>query len=89
MRFAAHAHQGVKVPGSDLPYIIHSVLVCMEVMAALLTASELDGDLAMQCVLNPKGTPSEAQSTRGCAMQLKQPATFENKSKKILLKLIQ
>jgi len=63
--------------------------MCLEVMAALQTAPEIDGDLIVQCALNPKGTPSEAQSKRGCAMQLKQPATFENKSKKILLKLIQ
>lgn len=51
LRFAAHAHQGVKVPGSDLPYILHPVLVCMEVMAALGSAPDLDGDLAVQCAL--------------------------------------
>jgi len=51
LRFAAHAHQGVKVPGSDLPYILHPMLVCMEVMAALGSAPDLDGDLAVQCAL--------------------------------------
>ena len=51
LRFAAQAHQGVKMPGSDLPYILHPVLVCMEVMAALQTAPELNGDLAVQCGL--------------------------------------
>jgi len=51
LRFAAHAHQGVKVPGSDLSYILHPVLVCMEVMAALGSVPDLDGDLAVQCAL--------------------------------------
>ena len=51
LRFASRAHHGQQVPGSDLPYIIHPVLVCMEVMAALQTAPELDGDLAVQCAL--------------------------------------
>lgn len=51
LRFVAHAHQGSQVPGSDLPYILHPVMVCMEVMAELEVESALDKDLAIQCAL--------------------------------------
>lgn len=47
--FAARAHQGQTIPGSDLPYIIHPSLVCMELMAALEETH--DQDLAVQCAL--------------------------------------
>jgi len=56
LRFASHAHQGVLISGSNLPYIIHPVLVYMEVMDALQTVSELDGDLIVQYALNPRDT---------------------------------
>ena len=50
-RFAAEAHLGQTVPGSDLPYVAHVTLVSMEVIAALEVESGRDGDLAVQCAL--------------------------------------
>jgi (p)ppGpp synthase/HD superfamily hydrolase len=50
-RFAAAAHQGQLVPGSDLPYLMHLSLVSMEIIAALNAESERDGNLAIQCAL--------------------------------------
>ena len=50
-RFAAEAHKGQLVPGTDLPYIMHLSLVGMEIMAALSVENDLDGDLAIQCAL--------------------------------------
>jgi len=50
-RFAAEAHKGQLVPGTDLPYIMHLSLVSMEIMAALSVENDLDGDLAIQCAL--------------------------------------
>jgi (p)ppGpp synthase/HD superfamily hydrolase len=49
--FAARAHQGQTLPGSDLPYVLHVQLVSMEVMAALTAEPGLRGDLAVQCAL--------------------------------------
>ena len=43
--FSRKAHQGQKVPGSDLAYIVHLNLVSMEIMAALWVEDGLDGDL--------------------------------------------
>lgn len=37
--------------GSELPYVIHVGMVCMEVMAALTVEPGRDGDLAVQCAL--------------------------------------
>lgn len=56
-KFAARAHQGQNIPGSEIPYIMHPSFVCMEVIAALSVEKEvsvekeLDGDLAIQCAL--------------------------------------
>ena len=50
-RFAAQAHQGQLVPGSDLPYLLHLNLVSMEILAALSAEPGHDGDLAIQCAL--------------------------------------
>ena len=50
-KFAAEVHKDQKIPGSDLPYIVHLALVSMEVMAALSVEDGLDGDLAVQCAL--------------------------------------
>ena len=50
-RFAAIAHRGQIVPGSDLPYLMHLNFVTMEIIAALSTESGHDGDLAVQCAL--------------------------------------
>ena len=51
--FAAKAHEkkNQKVPGTNLPYIVHINLVSMEIMAALTVEHNLDGDLAVQCAL--------------------------------------
>jgi (p)ppGpp synthase/HD superfamily hydrolase len=50
-KYAAEAHDGQTVPGSELPYVVHVVMVAMEVVAALEHESGLDGDLAVQCAL--------------------------------------
>jgi guanosine-3',5'-bis(diphosphate) 3'-pyrophosphohydrolase len=50
-RFAAEAHLGQTVPGSELPYVAHVTLVSMEVIAALEVESGRDGNLAVQCAL--------------------------------------
>jgi (p)ppGpp synthase/HD superfamily hydrolase len=50
-RFAAIAHQGQIVPGSDLPYLLHLNFVSMEIIAMLSVESGYDGDLAVQCAL--------------------------------------
>ncbi len=51
LKFAAEAHNGQTVPGTDLPYIVHVTMVAMEVIAALACEDGLDGDLAVQCAL--------------------------------------
>lgn len=50
-RFAAEAHNGQALPGTNLPYIMHISFVCMEVMAALECESDRNGNLAIQCAL--------------------------------------
>jgi (p)ppGpp synthase/HD superfamily hydrolase len=50
-RFAAQAHLGQLIPGSDLPYLLHLNLVSMEIIAALSAETGYDGDLAVQCAL--------------------------------------
>lgn len=49
--FAGNAHNGQKVPGTELPYLTHLTMVSMEVMAALAAEDGLDGNLAIQCSL--------------------------------------
>lgn len=49
--FAANAHNGQKVPGTDFPYLTHLSMVSMEVTAALAVEEGLDGNLAIQCAL--------------------------------------
>jgi len=51
LHFAADAHRGQKVPGKELPYIIHPVSVCMEIMAAITVEGMRNPDLAVQCAL--------------------------------------
>ena len=51
LKYAAKAHNGQTVPGSELPYVIHVTMVAMEVIAALSHEVGLDGDLAVQCAL--------------------------------------
>ncbi|MCG6135152.1 MAG: HD domain-containing protein [Nostoc sp. LLA-1] len=50
-KFAAHAHQGQKFPGTDISYIMHLSFVSMEIIAALSAEEEHDGDLAIQCAI--------------------------------------
>ncbi len=50
-RFAARAHLGQKVPGSEIPYVMHLSLVSMEVIAALRVEEVADENLAVQCAL--------------------------------------
>ena len=49
--FAAAAHQGQTVPGTDLPYLVHIGNVAMEVIAALSVAPIAQPDLAIHCAL--------------------------------------
>jgi (p)ppGpp synthase/HD superfamily hydrolase len=50
-RFAAHAHQGQKFPGTKISYIMHLSFVSMEILAALNIEQERDGNLALQCAI--------------------------------------
>ena len=50
--FAAQAHNGQTVPGSELPYIVHVGNVAMVVMTAIAASGEVkDPDLAVKCAL--------------------------------------
>ena len=49
--FAAHAHSGQNIPGTGLPYIIHCVNVCNEVLHAALLRKDTDTDLCVTCGL--------------------------------------
>lgn len=51
IRFAAQAHGEQKVPGSEMPYVVHLSQVAMEVIAALGVEPVQDADLAVQCAL--------------------------------------
>ncbi len=51
LRFAALAHQNQKYPGTDLPYLVHVNMVSMEIMTALHTEQDADGNLAVACAL--------------------------------------
>ena len=51
MRFAWEAHTGQKIPGSELPYVVHVSSVCMEIMAAVCAGETDNPDLAIQCAL--------------------------------------
>jgi (p)ppGpp synthase/HD superfamily hydrolase len=51
-QFAARAHGGQRVPGTELPYVVHVGAVAMEVTAALAQGSRVDNpDLVVQCAL--------------------------------------
>jgi len=50
-RFAAEAHRGQTVPGTDLPYLVHVGAVAMEVLAAHAQEPVPDPALALQCAL--------------------------------------
>ena len=51
LRFAAAAHRGQTVPGSDLPYLCHVATVAAEVIGALGREHHADPDLAVLCAL--------------------------------------
>ncbi|MEH2160337.1 MAG: HD domain-containing protein [Nostoc sp.] len=51
LKKAAYAHLGQKIPGSEIPYIMHLNLVSIEVIAALSVETEHDGNLAIQCAI--------------------------------------
>ncbi len=51
LKKAAQAHQGQKMPGSEIPYIMHLSFVSMEVIAALNVETERDGNLAITCAI--------------------------------------
>ncbi|PAX51115.1 DNA polymerase IV [Brunnivagina elsteri] len=48
---AENAHQGQKVPGTKISYIMHLSFVSMEIIAALNIEPERDGNLAIQCAI--------------------------------------
>jgi (p)ppGpp synthase/HD superfamily hydrolase len=50
-RFAALAHRGQVVPGTDISYIMHLSIVSMEMIAALRIETGRDENLAVQCAL--------------------------------------
>jgi (p)ppGpp synthase/HD superfamily hydrolase len=51
LKYAAAAHLGQEVPGSNLPYVVHVSMVAMEVIRVLQVEDGIDGDLAVQCAL--------------------------------------
>ncbi len=51
LAFAAQAHLGQRMPGSELPYLLHVTEVCAEVLAALTVEPRARPDLAVQCAL--------------------------------------
>lgn len=51
MHYAGKAHEGQKIPGSELPYVVHISNVCMEIMAAICAGETDYPDLAVQCAL--------------------------------------
>ena len=51
LRFAAAAHTGKKVPGTELPYLVHLTSVAAEVIAAWPSTLGIDGELAVVCAL--------------------------------------
>jgi (p)ppGpp synthase/HD superfamily hydrolase len=50
-KFAALAHRGQTLPGTDLPYLVHLSFVSMEIIAALRISQGHDEDLAVQSAL--------------------------------------
>jgi (p)ppGpp synthase/HD superfamily hydrolase len=50
-RFAAEKHNGQKVPGTELPYLLHLHQVTLEVATALAHTPDADANLALLCAL--------------------------------------
>lgn len=51
LRFAARRHLTQKVPGSELPYVVHVTSVAAEVIATLATTRLDEPDVAIECAL--------------------------------------
>ena len=51
LNFAAAKHAGQKLPGTDLPYLVHVVDVAMEVMIAGFHSEDFDLNLAVNVAL--------------------------------------
>jgi len=51
LEFAAQRHLTQKIPGSDLPYVVHVTSVAAEVIAGLATTPVDDPELAVLCAL--------------------------------------
>jgi guanosine-3',5'-bis(diphosphate) 3'-pyrophosphohydrolase len=51
IKFAALKHQGQKVPGTDLPYVVHLSNVAMEIMIAASHTDSFDLGFAVQLAL--------------------------------------
>lgn len=51
LRFAAERHAGQRLPGTELPYLVHVVTVAAEVQRALVEEPRPDPDLAVVCAL--------------------------------------
>jgi (p)ppGpp synthase/HD superfamily hydrolase len=51
LRLAAHWHGEQKVPGTQLPYLVHVVSVCAEVMPAVTAENVREPDLVIQGAL--------------------------------------
>jgi len=49
--FAAEAHKGQLLPGTDMPYVVHVSIVAMEILAALAVETVERPNLAVQCAL--------------------------------------
>ena len=49
--FAAEAHKGQLIPGTDMPYVVHASIVAMEIIAALAVETVERPNLAVQCAL--------------------------------------
>lgn len=50
IQFAARAHRTQRLPGSDLPYVVHTAAVALEVLGAV-PHDALDAALAVPCAL--------------------------------------
>jgi (p)ppGpp synthase/HD superfamily hydrolase len=51
MWFAGRVHGEQKIPGREIPYLLHLAQVCQEALGAVVADSGLDGNLVMQCAV--------------------------------------
>jgi GTP diphosphokinase / guanosine-3',5'-bis(diphosphate) 3'-diphosphatase len=64
LRLAAEVHAGQKVPGTDLPYLVHVVRVAVETLAATEGAARTFRDLAVVCALLHDSVEDAAPTAR-------------------------